>query len=519
MTYSSALSTELAGALAQHLLRKDGQEDLTFAVYFPSRGASRTTGIIHHALWPEDGDRNVHGNASFESQYFLRALFEAADAGGGLAFVHSHPEGHGWQGMSADDIDAETSIARQVMSTTGLPLLGLTLAGDGTFCARFWEIEKAGPQKVWCESVRLVGDRIAVSRPSAPIAGITQSLDRTVSAWGSEVQGELGQVHIGIVGAGSVGALVGEALVRMGVRRVTLIDFDTVKDVNLDRLLHAYPIDARLGRTKVAVLQKALIRSAVAPDPELTAIEASVVEEAGYRAALDCDVLFSCVDRPWGRFALNMAAYAHLIPVIDGGIKVRTRGGKALLGAEWKAHLVGPTRRCLECLGQYDPGFVTLEREGHLDDPHYIEGLPRDHPLRARENVFPFSMSTASFEVLQMLSAIVVPLGIGDVGALTYHFVTGELDCEKRGCEETCLYSGFLLASGESNSIPVTGAHPVANAARAENDALGGVRRAGLLLLERAQKFIEGFMDRLSRPKTKFVAPRDYREGLRKEGN
>jgi len=500
MNYSAALTTELAGALQRHLLRDDRQEDLTFAVYFPSHGSARTTGVIHRAVWPEDGDRHIHGNVSFESDYFLRALFEAADAGGGVAFLHSHPDGRGWQRMSDDDVDAENGIARQALATTGLPLLGLTVAGDGTFCARFWSLEDQEPKRRWCESVRVVGERIAISRPPPTTRfAVATSLDRTVSAWGPGVQEELGELHIGIVGAGSVGALVGEALVRIGVRRVTLIDFDTVNDVNLDRLLHAYPIDARLGRPKVTTLRNALMRSAVATKPEVTAIEASVVEEAGYRAALDCDILFSCVDRPWGRFALNMAAYAHLIPVIDGGIRVRSCGGQELLGADWKAHLVGPTRRCLECLGQYDPGFVTLEREGHLDDPRYIEGLPEDHPLRSRENVFPFSMSTASFEVLQMISAIVAPIGVGDVGALTYHFVTGELDREIRGCKKSCLFSSSLLGTGETNSIPVTGPHPAADAARAERDCQPSISRIGLRLLERGQHVFERLIDRLSR--------------------
>jgi hypothetical protein len=76
-----------------------------------------------------------------------------------------------------------------------------------------------------------------------------------------------------------------------------------------------------------------------------------------------------------------------------------------------------------QCLGQYDPGLVQMEREGHLDDPSYIEGLAKGDPLKARENVFAFSMDCASKQVLQMLAMILAPLGQPNPGAQLYHFV------------------------------------------------------------------------------------------------
>jgi molybdopterin/thiamine biosynthesis adenylyltransferase len=42
--------------------------------------------------------------------------------------------------------------------------------------------------------------------------------------------------------------LVAEALARVGVERITLLDFDTVEMHNLDRLLHARQRDALLAR-------------------------------------------------------------------------------------------------------------------------------------------------------------------------------------------------------------------------------------------------------------------------------
>jgi hypothetical protein len=469
MNYSVALTSDTHDLLCDHLLQEDGQEDVCFGIWHPSTGRVRTSALIKSALLPQRNERLLHRNASVTSEYFLRAVSAAQLQKGGLVFIHSHL-GPGWQGMSGDDIRLERAMAAQVKAVTGLPLVGMTLGTDGAWSGRVWE--KTGPssyERVWCHTVRVIGDRgleVTFAEKLCPAPGFREELKRTISAWGLAKQQKLARLRVGVVGGGSVGSIVAEGLARVGIQNVKLIDFDIVEQHNLDRLLHAGKQDYLNKTLKVDMLAKALKRGATAKGFLATPVPYSVTEETGFREALDCDILFCCVDRPWGRYVLNLIAYAHLIPVIDGGIAVQTKPNGTLLGADWQAHVAGPKRRCLECLGQYDSGYVQVERLGHLDDPRYIESLPRDHILRRNENVFSFSLNLASLQMLQMLSLVISPLGIANVGTQNFHFVTGKMDVDfHTGCHDYCPYSS-LIALGDSSGIIATGEHPKAEEIR-----------------------------------------------------
>jgi hypothetical protein len=468
MSWSAALDAVSARALAEHLLRPDGQEDVCFALWRRASGAARSSALIADPILPHAGERQVHGNASFNAAYFLRAAQIAHDRGAGLTLLHSHPDGRGWQGMSPDDIAAERGHAAQAEVLTGQPLVGVTMAGDGRMSARIWQrADRGGWQREPFESVRVVGDELKVTFDPLlrPPPASQRSQVRTVAAWGEEVQADLARLRIGIVGAGSVGSVIAEVLARCGVRDLVLLDFDSVLEHNLDRLFHASARDVRLARSKVDALSLRLPASATNPDFAADAHELSVVEPDGFAVAASCDVLFSCVDRPWPRHALNLLASAHLIPVIDGGIAARAVGG-TLRRADWRAHLVAPGRRCLVCLGQYTVQDVSLEREGYLDDPQYIAGLPESHAAKRSENVMAFSIAVAALEVLQLLTAVVAPAGVADVGAQTYHFVGGVLDRDTRGCDDGCPFDDDLRGRGDLCGVDPTAAHAAAGQER-----------------------------------------------------
>jgi len=499
-TYSAALSKALHAQAEAHLLRPDGQEDLCFALWNPSAGRVRSTALLSELILPQRGERSVHGNASFLPGYFERAVALAASNKTGLAFLHSHPT-PGWQAMSEDDVRAEHEHSAAIQGATGLPLVGLTLGTDGAWSARFWEkVRPRTYERRWCSNVRVVGERLGVTYMNqiSPPPRFKEELRRTVSSWGAETQARLARLHIGIVGAGSIGSIIAEALARTGISHVTLIDFDGVEFVNLDRLLHATFLDAAFHRSKVSVLARAMRRSATADNFLVDEVERSIAEEEGFRAALDCDVLFSCVDRPWPRSILNFIAYARLIPVVDGGIQVVV-GKRGLRRADWKAHIASPERRCLECLGQYDPGLVSAEREGYFDDPKYIAGLPADHPMRRNENVFAFSLSAAGFQILQMLMMVVAPLGIANAGEQMYHFVPGLFD--EPGfhvCKENCPYPG-LTAKGDGTGLVLTGKHARAERIRSARERAYQSRSWRHRVAEYVQERLDQFWSDLAR--------------------
>lgn len=51
--------------------------------------------------------------------------------------VHTHPAGTGHQDVSPQDLRSEQDLlSREVFGVTGLPLVGMTLSGDGAWSAR-----------------------------------------------------------------------------------------------------------------------------------------------------------------------------------------------------------------------------------------------------------------------------------------------------------------------------------------------------------------------------------------------
>ena len=451
---SIAMTEALDDQLQVHLDKGPDQEDLTFALWRPSWGHTRLTAILQQLILPEPGDRLLHGNVAFTPDYIQRVLQLAGD-NFGVALLHSHL-GPGWQGMSHDDVVAEKNrLAAAVAGRTGLPLIGLTRGTDGAWSGRFWLRQSpATYTRRWAATIRVVGQQVRITYHPQLLPPPTSSDTQvaTVSVWGEAKQADIARIRVGIIGLGSVGSIVAEALSRIGVSWISLIDHDFIEMRNLDRTLGATCEDAAQRTPKVAVAKRLAQTSHTAEQFHVESYQGSLLQPEGLQRALDCDVLFSCVDRPLPRHLLNALAYAHLIPVVDGGILAKVERGR-LIHADWRVHTVGPGHPCMLCLGALRRGDIALDRAGLLDDPAYIKGLGPDFdPILSRQNVFPFSLNVASLEMLQIIGLVTGQSRIGGIGAQIYHCYPGSTEIMgEKECAQECEYVA-LTASAQDLS-------------------------------------------------------------------
>ena len=439
--------------LLRHFASGQLQEELCFALWRQSTGTRRKTAIVYEILIPRRAERNLHGNASFEPEYLSRAVREAKKQGVGLAFLHSHPT-PGWQDMSWDDVIAERDIISYPARSTKYPLVGLTIGRDGHWSARWWEKSSSDVKRLWCDKVRVVG-RKAYEIHHRPHTGRqnawTARLRRTVDAWGPEFQHNLEKLELGIVGLGSVGSIAAEAFARMGIGSLTLIDGDRIEEHNLDRLLHC--TEKHIGKRKVDVVGEVLKQHATNAKFSVYAVDSEIQDLNAYRAALDCDMLLSCVDRPVGRDVLNYIGQAHMVPIIDAGVAVEAfNDPRKFFGAHWRAHVVTPEHQCLRCAGQYTSGEVVAELDGSLADPVYIKGL-EDVGTGQNANAFPFALGAASLQVNLALRYLLGTNWWPTLSRQEFQFTKGVVTRKDGHCEEGCSFRR-MIATGDANNPP-----------------------------------------------------------------
>lgn len=117
--------------------------------------------------------------------------------------------------------------------------------------------------------------------------------ERTIQLIGEAGLEKLREARVILFGVGGVGGWCAEALVRTGVRHLTLVDFDTVSESNLNRQVVATA--ANIGAPKVEEMKKRLLR--IMPDADIAAINLKYDDETAEEFPLtQYDYIIDAID-------------------------------------------------------------------------------------------------------------------------------------------------------------------------------------------------------------------------------
>lgn len=83
-----------------------------------------------------------------------------------------------------------------------------------------------------------------------------ETFDRNILYWGAEAQQKLNNKKVAVFGLGGVGGYCAEALTRAGINNLTLVDFDTVSQSNINRQIIA--LNSTIGKKKTDLFEQRL---------------------------------------------------------------------------------------------------------------------------------------------------------------------------------------------------------------------------------------------------------------------
>jgi molybdopterin-synthase adenylyltransferase len=140
---------------------------------------------------------------------------------------------------------------------------------------------------------------------------------KRISWWNQKI---LEKAHILVVGAGTLGNEVCKNLALLGVGTVTIIDNDTVEEVNLSRSILMRQQDKGKNKANVIAAHMYEINSDMIINP----IDCDIIYEFGSGNYRDFDLVLMTVDNLEARLWINKYCYMWGKPLIDGGLNALT---------------------------------------------------------------------------------------------------------------------------------------------------------------------------------------------------
>jgi hypothetical protein len=339
--------------------------------YFPERSE-----------WDRIGPSQLRPSARLLSAMISRSLAARA----GVLFIHSHP-----------DPDHPTDFSN--VDLRALEALGETIPDlmDGPFAAAL-----DGPGG-WCGLLLLDQRWTDIDRITAAGSGlrILNPLPEPNDDFDDRQRSALGQTHtmlrnldVAIVGSGGLGSPLAESLVRMGVRRLVVIDYDeldTPSDVRRVFGSRVEHLHQNPKQNKVDVVSNHCTQIGLPVD--ILGVPGDVRRPGMLPLLLDSDVIMCATDSHSSRAVLDAVAYAFHLPLIDCGVRVGIREQHLLASLVGEIRIVGPDLPCLWCMEALSGDRIRVENlpseeRKELALEGYVAGIPGHEPSTAALTLF-----------------------------------------------------------------------------------------------------------------------------------
>lgn len=339
------------------------------------------------------------------SDGYISALGAAEADGAVPIWFHTHPGDGSVPLPSLHDRKVDRELADLFQLRSGSGYYGTLIASprDGDFVFSGELTPEAGPT-IQIDRVWETGQRWRLSNAFSSCALPPASeFDRNVRAFGAPVQEVLGSLMVAVVGAGGTGSAVAEQLVRLGVRRILLVDSDTLSASNVTRVYGSTP--AKVGRPKVEALGEHLL--AIAPNLDCRTVQAMITTRGVAAELRGCDVVFGCTDDNAGRLVLSRFSTYFLTPVIDVGVLLSSGNEGQLSGIDGRVTTLFPGAACLVCRNRVDMArasaeMMTIDEQKRLAAEGYAPALGRVEPA-----VVAFTTAVAAAAVNELLDRLI----------------------------------------------------------------------------------------------------------------
>jgi hypothetical protein len=254
--------------------------------------------------------------------------------------------------------------------------------------------------------------------------------NRQILAFGEDGQKLLSNLKVTLIGAGGTGSILAESLIRLGVKKLTIIDDDKLELSNLNRWQGGKVED--VGKYKTDILKNNL-KYIVNNDIEITTFNKSLFDDEIINHIKDSDVIIGAVDCNKARYFLNRYSISYLIPYLDCSTGIKAKDGKIQFIKSRNVIVIPSVTQCMDCeelcydIQNFSYDFLPKHIKEEAKKRKYIQ---TDDDIKA-PSVYPINMLSVSGLLLEFMN-----LFMGYKDTLHQYTVIDYMNLEQIGNEK-----------------------------------------------------------------------------------